>query len=102
MNYLKDVGLTNEDVETIKYSVSDDIYSDLTLFAPLVKKNIEFLRDFGITNFKRVVIKYPDIFLRDEGSFENVFSKFDKDDLISKCLNNVAVIKKMVEFVDKN
>lgn len=102
MEYLKMYGLTNEDIETIKNGVSDDIYSDLTLFAPLVKKNIEFLKNFGITNYSQVIVKYPDIFLRDEGSFENVFSKFDKDDLISKCLNNVAVIKKMVEFVDKN
>lgn len=102
MEYLKMYGLTNEDIETIKNGVSDDIYSDLTLFAPLVKKNIEFLKNFGITNYSQVIVKYPDIFLRDEGSFENVFSKFDKDDLISKCLNNVAVIKKMVDFVDKN
>lgn len=102
MDYLKKFGITSEDIETIKSNVSDDIYSDLTLFAPLVEKNIEFLRDFGITNFVQVVVKYPDIFLRDEGSFENVFSKFDKEDLVSKCLNNVAVIKKMVEFVDKN
>ena len=102
MEYLEKVGLTKADIDNIAISVSDELYSDLSLFGPMVKKNIEYLRDFGIENYKDVVIKYPEIFLRDFGSFENVFTKFDKEDLISKCKKNVAVIKKMVDFVDKN
>ncbi len=102
MEYLLSFGLTNEDLETIKTHVPDDVYSELTLFKNIVIKNIEYLRDFGVENFAQVVIKYPEIFLRDEGSFRNVFSKFDREDLINKCKKNVAVIKKMVEFVDNN
>ena len=102
MDYLNNFGLDVNDINTIKENVSDDVYSDLTAFRKIVEKNIEFLKEFGVTNFKDVVIKYPDIFLRDAESFRNVFTKFDKDDLISKVEKNPAVIKKMVEFVDKN
>lgn len=102
MDYLNNFGLDTNDINTIKENVSDDVFSDLTAFRKIVEKNIEFLKEFGVTNFKDVVIKYPDIFLRDAESFRNVFTKFDKDDLISKVEKNPAVIKKMVEFVDKN
>ena len=102
MDYLNNFGLDVNDINTIKENVSDDVFSDLTAFRKIVEKNIEFLKEFGVTNFKDVVIKYPDIFLRDAESFRNVFTKFDKDDLISKVEKNPAVIKKMVEFVDKN
>ena len=50
----------------------------------------------------QVIVKYPEIFLRDAESFRNIFSKFDKDDLIQKVSKNVAVIKKMVDYVDNN
>lgn len=102
MDYLNNFGLDTNDINTIKENVSDDVFSDLTAFRKIVEKNIEFLKEFGVTNFKDVVIKYPEIFLRDAESFRNVFTKFDKDDLISKVEKNPAVIKKMVEFVDKN
>lgn len=102
MEYLYNFGLDSNDVEEIKKSVTDDIYSDLTLFENLVISNILFLKDFGITNYSQVIVKYSEIFLRDPESFKNVFSKFDKADLIQKVTKNVAVIKKMVDFVDNN
>ena len=60
------------------------------------------MKDFGVINFSQVVLKFPDIFLRDADSFKNIFSKFDRDDLIQKVEKNPAVFKKMVEFVDNN
>ena len=102
MEYLYNFGLDDSDIEKIKENTSDEIYSDLTLFAKIVEKNIIYIRDFGIPNYRQVITKYPEIFLRDVESFENVFSKFDKDDLIAKVTKNVAVIKKMVDFVDNN
>ncbi len=102
MDYLNNFGLDKDDINVIKENVSDEVYSDLTAFKKIVERNILFLKEFGVTNFKDVVIKYPEIFLRDAESFRNVFTKFDREDLISKVEKNPAVIKKMVEFVDKN
>ena len=102
LEYLYSLGLETNDVDTIKSSIDEDTYSDLTLFEPLVSMNIKYMKDFGIKNYSDVVIKYPAIFLRDSEAFQNVFSKFDKEDLIQKVAKNPAVFKKMVEFVDNN
>lgn len=102
MKYLYNFGLDNNDIETIKQNVTEEIYSDLTLLENMVIENIIFLRDLGVNNYSQVIVKYPEIFLRDAESFKNVFSKFDKEDLIQKVSKNVAVIKKMVDYVDNN
>ena len=102
MEYLKNFAFNDSDLESLKTSASDEVYSDLSLFSKLVEKNITYLKDFGVTNYKDIVLKYPEIFIRDEESFVNIFTKFDKDDLISKVTKNPAVIKKMVDFVDNN
>lgn len=102
MEYLYNFGLDSTDIEILKENVTEDIYSDLSLMENMVIENIIFLRDLGVTNYSQVIVKYPEIFLRDAESFRNVFSKFDKEDLIQKVSRNVAVIKKMVEYVDNN
>ena len=102
MDYLKNYGLTDEDIMTINDTVSDEVYSDLTFFKGLVSNNIDFLRDFGVSNYAQVIVKYPEIFLRDLSSLKNVLEKFDRDDLIEKVANNPTVHKKMVKYVDNN
>ncbi len=102
LTYLYDFGLDSRDLDTLKENVDDKTYSELSLFEGIVKENVQFMKDFGVGNYIQVVTKYPDIFLRDAESFKNIFSKFDRDDLIQKVEKNAAVFKKMVEFVDNN
>lgn len=102
MEYLYIYDLDNTDIEIMTENMSDDMYSDMTLFSELVKKNIDYLKEFGVKNYTQIVVKYPEIFLRDNESFKNVLSKFDKEDLIEKVAKNSAVFKKMVDYVDNN
>lgn len=102
LTYLYDYGLDSQDLEAIKETASETTYAELSLMNGIVGENIKYMKDFGVTNYTKVVVKYPDIFIRDAESFRNVFSKFDKDDLIAKVLKNPAVFKKMVDFVDNN
>ena len=102
MKYLYNFGLDSTDIDIIREAVSDELYSDLSFFEGLVIENIQFLKDFGIPNYSQVIVKYPEIFLRDTESFKNVFSKFDKEDLIQKVSRNAAVLKKMFDYVDNN
>lgn len=102
LNYLYACGLESQDLDKLRETTTDTIYEDLSLFEGIISENIKYMKDFGVTNFKDVVVKYPDIFIRDAESFRNVFSKFDKDDLIAKVAKNPAVFKKMVDFVDNN
>lgn len=102
MEFLYEFDLDNTDIEIITDNLSEDAYSDMTLFSNLVKENINYLKEFGVKNYNQVVVKYPDIFLRDNEAFKNVLSKFDKEDLIEKVAKNAAVFKKMVDYVDNN
>ncbi len=102
MDYLYDYGIDTFDIAEIKENISDETYSDLLFFKKFVIENLNYLKEFGVTNYSKVFVKYPEIFLRDTESFKNVFSKFDKDDLIQKVAKNAAVFKKMVDFVDNN
>ena len=102
LTYLYDYGLDSQDLEKLKETATDVTYSELSLFVGIVGGNIKYMKDFGVTNYAQVVVKYPDIFLRDAESFRNIFSKFDKADLIAKVAKNPAVFKKMVDFVDNN
>ena len=61
MKYLYDFGLNDGDIETLKTNASDEVYSDLSFFAKLVEKNLNYLKDFGVTNYKDIVLKYPEI-----------------------------------------
>lgn len=102
LTYLYDCGLDSTDLDVLKENSSEETYSEFCLFQGIVSENINYMKSFGVSNYVQVVVKYPDIFLRDAESFKNVFSKFDKDDLIAKVAKNPAVFKKMVEFVDNN
>lgn len=102
LTYLYDFGLNSRDLDSLKENVDERTFSELTLFEGLVKENLQFMKDFGLNNYIQVVVKYPEIFLRDAESFKNIFSKFDRDDLLQKVEKNVAVFKKMVDFVDNN
>jgi len=102
LKYLYDYGLDSRDLEELRDNVDDVIYSELSLFEGIVSDNILYMKEFGVSNYSQVVLKYPEIFLRDAESFKNVFSKFDREDLIQKVEKNPAVFKKMVEFVDNN
>jgi len=102
MEYLYNFGLDSTDVDIIRSNVSDELFSDLTFFENLVIENITYLKDFGVNNYSKIIVKYPEIFLRDTDSFKNVLSKFDKEDLIQKVAKNAAVFKKMVDYVDEN
>lgn len=102
LNYLYDYGLDSLDVEKMKNDMDDVTYSELALFEGIVRDNVKYIKDFGVSNFASVLSSYPEIFLRDAESFRNIFSKFDRDDLIQKVEKNPAVFKKMVEFVDNN
>ena len=102
MNFLYKYGFNDDEIESLKETLSKDMYSDMAFLKTIVSANLDYLKDFGVTNYSQVFVKYPEIFMRDMESFKNVLGKFDKEDLIAKVLKNPAVIKKMVDYVDNN
>ncbi len=102
MGFLYKFGFTDEEINSLKETLSKDMYSEMAFLNKIVSENLDYLKSFGVTNYSQVFVKYPEIFMRDPESFKNVLGKFDKADLIDKVLKNPAVIKKMVDYVDNN
>ena len=79
--------------EDITNIVSDEIRVDLENNADVVKANINYLKELGIENYKEVFKTYYPIFLMDPSNFQDIFNKYEIDDLIDKIKKNVAIIE---------
>ncbi len=91
MNYLEKIGFTSDDINVIKKSTTSVIFNLLSEQRRVVNANILYLRDLGVTNYKEIFIKYPDLFLIDNSNFKEIFEKYDKSDLINKLNSNLDI-----------
>ena len=91
MNYLEKIGFTSDDINVIKSTTTNVIYNLLNEQKKVVTANINYLKEIGVSNFKDIFIKFPDLFLTDHSSFTETFEKYDHEDLISKLENNIDI-----------
>ena len=59
----------------------------------IVLKNIKYLKDLGISNFKEAFQRFYSMFLIEPAAFDDIFSKYDKDDLVAKMEKNIAIME---------
>ncbi len=58
-----------------------------------VRTNIIYLKDLGINNYQEAFVKFYNMFLIEPSSFDDIFSKYDKDDLVAKLEKNIAIME---------
>ncbi len=58
-----------------------------------VIRNISYLKDLGVSNYQEAFLRFYNMFLMEPHYFEEIFSKYDKDDLIAKLEKNVAIME---------
>lgn len=95
MEFLKDYGFLNEEVDEFLGNTPKKIQTTLKKYEMLVKENLEYIKDLGIETYKEIFINYPDLFLMDASNFSEMFSKYETDELIEKLNSNY----KMVEYL---
>lgn len=93
MKYLEEYGFDKDDIKEFMDNTPEKIKELLEKENKLVKINLEFIKNLGVNTYKEIFINYPDIFLMDASNFENQFSKYDKDELISKLNSNFKMVK---------
>ena len=93
MKFLVDLGFDEVDIKKVETQSPELLLKEFREARKLVSDNIKFLRDLGVINYKDVVINYADMFLMDPSNFQNVFLKYEKDDLIEKIAKNVRVVE---------
>lgn len=93
MNYLKDLGFEDKVIELINKNVPSQALENLTTEEATVTQNIKYLKDLGISNYVDAFIKFYNMFLLDNDTFDSIFSKYDKEDLIVKLEKNIAIME---------
>ncbi len=93
MNYLKELGFEDKVIELINKNIPSQALENLTTEEATVTQNIKYLKDLGISNYVDAFIKFYNMFLLDNDTFDSIFSKYDKDDLIVKLEKNIAIME---------
>ncbi len=95
MSFLENYGFEKADIEEFVDSTPKKMASVLKKNEKLVEENLAYVKGLGISTYKEIFINYPDMFLMDNSVFSEMFSKYEKDELIEKLNNNY----KMVEYL---
>lgn len=93
MKFLDKMGFTKEEIEEVINNTPQLLLDKLKEHQKLVMTNISYLKELGVTNYKRVFINYYDMFLMDNSNFIEIFNQYDRDDLIDKIQKNVSVVE---------
>lgn len=91
-NYIKELNFSSEDIELIKDNNPKETVKVLETKQRLVENNLNFLEDYGIKNNRDIFLAYPEIFLQEPSVFQNIFTKYKKDDLIQRLEENIETV----------
>ena len=91
--YLKDLGFSEEVVELLKKNLPDLAISSLEKEQEVVTANINYLKDLGVSNYVDAFVNFYNMFLIDNDTFDEIFSKYDREDLVAKLEKNVAIME---------
>ena len=89
MNYLKKYGLTDEDIDEIYDSLSDEDWYTITCMDTGVKKILNYFSSLGITNFKDMFIYKPNIFDLSVNEIEKCINECNIPDIVEKLKEDV-------------
>ncbi len=93
MKFLLDYGFSEEEINDFSENIPAKLLECIYNSYRLVAKNMETLKDMGITNYKDIFKKFYDMFLMDNSNFVNIFNKYDRDDLVDKLLKNPDIVE---------
>lgn len=93
MMYLKDLGFDEETIKNFKENIPELALGKLIEEQETITININYLKDLGVKNYVDAFVKFYNMFLMNPKLFEEIFSKYDRDDLIAKLEKNVAIME---------
>ncbi len=93
MKFLLDYDFTEQEIKDFSENVPARLLENLMNSYRLVSKNIDSLKEIGVTNYKEIFKKYYDMFLMDNSNFMNVFNKYDREDLVDKLNKNPDIVE---------
>lgn len=91
MDYLKNIGFTSEEISSLMEVAPTKVINLLQENYKLVTENINYLKNLGVTNYKKIFMKYYDMFLMDNSNFVEIFNKYDTADLVDKLEKSIEI-----------
>lgn len=93
MKFLLDYDFTEEEINAFSSNIPPLLFEHIVNSYQLVFKNIDFLKNLGILNYKEVFIKFYDMFLMDNSNFMTIFNNYEREDLIDKINANADIVE---------
>lgn len=93
MLYLRNLGFSEELINLMVKNIPATAVAKLTEEEHNVTANIKYLKDLGINNYIEAFLKFYNMFLLDSTVFDDIFSKYDREDLIVKLEKNIAIME---------
>ena len=93
MMYLKDLGFEEDVINSLLEELPSGAVEKITEHEETITANINYLKDLGISNYVEAFVRFYNMFLLEPSSFDEIFSKYDNDDLIVKLEKNVAIME---------
>lgn len=91
--YLKDLGFEEDRINMMERNIPELAQKMIEEQESTVTKNIKYLKDLGVTNYVDAFTKFYNMFLLNNDEFESIFSKYDREDLVEKLENNIAIME---------
>ena len=93
MKFLIDLGFDPKMVSDIENNMPQNIKTKIIDYQTIVIDNINYLKKIGVTNYIDAFNGYYDMFLIDSTNFQEIFDKYDREDLVEKLKNNLSIIE---------
>ena len=93
MMYLKDLGFEEDVINSLLEELPSGAVEKITEHEETITANINYLKDLGISNYVDAFVRFYNMFLLEPSTFDEIFSKYDKEDLIVKLEKNVAIME---------
>lgn len=99
MEFLKDYGLTNDDIEEIKNNNQEGIIKNIEINSENVMKVIDYLKEIGVSIdvIKEMFIYQIGMFFRTKDEIQGVFDEYEMDSILKSMNYDVNTVD-MIEF----
>lgn len=91
--FIDNMGFDEEHIKEMKELFAKEAIDLLNAEKETVLTNIKYLRELGVSNYQDAFVRFYNMFLMEPNSFEEIFSKYDKEDLIAKLEKNIAIME---------
>lgn len=93
MMYLKELGFEEDVINSLLEDLPSGAVEKITEHQETITTNINYLKDLGISNYVDAFLRFYNMFLLEPTTFDEIFSKYDREDLIAKLEKNVAIME---------